>query len=147
MFKRKARPEEGERLDRIGREIVRASAANEAEANDVASSPYLYTRLRARIAAERERREGAQRWIALFALMRRAAAVMSLVAVISLSLFLFVKTKTESSRGFNDAAFFDERNAGVERVVFADRGPLSNDEVLATIMSDEREVSRSTTTP
>jgi hypothetical protein len=142
MLKRKMRPEQDGRLDRIGREMLRASAANEAEANAVASSPYLYTRLRARIAAERERREGAQRWIVFFVLMRRAVLAMSLVAVISLSLFLFVKTRTESSRSFSDAAFFDERNAGVERVVFADRGPLSNDEVLATIMSDEREASR-----
>jgi hypothetical protein len=35
------------------------------------------------------------------------------------------------------------RDASVEHVVFADRQPLSSDEVLATIMSgEEREVQR-----
>jgi hypothetical protein len=141
MRKRKDRLESDERLDSFGRAIVRASASrSEEDADAVASSPFLYTRVRARIAAERERRETTERGRVLSALMRRAVLVMSLVAVVSLSMFLFARVRTESVRSFSDEAFFDARNAGVERVLFADRGPLSNDEVLATIMSDEREL-------
>ncbi|HEX8144600.1 MAG TPA: hypothetical protein VF553_18675 [Pyrinomonadaceae bacterium] len=140
MSKRKDRLESDERLDRVGRRIVRASAAmSEAEAEAVASAPFLYGRVRARIAAERERREATERWLALSVLMRRVVLAMSLVAVVSLSVFLFARVRAQSPRGFSDEAFFDARGAGVERVLFAERGSLSNDEVLATIMSDERE--------
>jgi hypothetical protein len=115
---------------------------SEAEADAVAQSPFLYTRLRARIAVERERREAGASWLASLALMRRAVLAMSLVAVLSLSMFFFARVRTQAVGGFSDEAFLDTRGAGVERVLFADRGPLSNDEVLATIMSDEREVSK-----
>ena len=143
MLKRKDRLESDERLDGLGCALLRASAASsEAEADAVASSPFLYTRLRARIASERERREATASWLALFLLMRRVVLAMSLVAVVSLSVFFFAKVRAKSVLGFSDEAFFDARSAGVERVLFADRGPLSNDEVLATIMSDEREVSK-----
>jgi hypothetical protein len=140
MPKREDRLELNERLDRLGRQVVRAAAGNEAEADAVASSPFLYARVRARIGAERERRETTERWQVFSVLMRRAVLLMSLVAVVSLGVFLFARVRTQDGRGFSDEAFFGTRSAGVERVVFADRGPLSNDEVLATIMSDEREV-------
>jgi hypothetical protein len=142
MPKREDRLESNERLDRIGRRVVRAASRNDAEAEAVASSPFLYTRMRARINAERERRETTERWLDFSVLMRRAVLLMSLVAVLSLGVFFFARVRTEERRSFSDEAFFGARSAGVERVVFADRGPLSNDEVLATIMSDEREVSR-----
>ncbi|HEX8774010.1 MAG TPA: hypothetical protein VF735_10405 [Pyrinomonadaceae bacterium] len=135
--------ESNDRLDRAGRALVRASAArSEEEAAAVASSPFLYTRVLARIAAERERRETSASQLALSALMRRAVLAMSLVAVVSLSVFLFARVRTEPGRGFSDEAFFDARSAGVERILFADSGSLSNDEVLATIMNEEREVSK-----
>ena len=143
MLKRKDRLESEERLDRVGRAVLRASAAmSEAEADAVASSPFLYTKVRARIAAERERRESGANWLALSVLMRRAVMAMSLVAIVSLTMFLFARVRTEPLRGFSDEAFFDARRAGVERVLFAEQGGLSNDEVLATIMGDEREVSK-----
>ncbi|HEY6189511.1 MAG TPA: hypothetical protein VIW80_17800 [Pyrinomonadaceae bacterium] len=143
MRKKEERLELEERLDRAGRALVRASAsASEREADAVASAPFLYTRVRARIAAERERREAGERWLALSIVMRRAVLAMSLVAVVSLSVFLFARVRTDSARGFSDESFFDARSAGVERVLFADREPLSNDEVLATIMSDEREATK-----
>jgi hypothetical protein len=131
------------RLDRAGRALVRASALkSEAEADAVASSPFLYAKVLARIAAEREQRETGVSWLALSALMRRAVLAMSLVAVVSLSMFLFARVRPEPVRGFSDEAFFDVRSAGFDRVLFAERGQLSNDEVLATIMNEEREGSK-----
>jgi hypothetical protein len=142
MLKSKDRHELDERLDRLGREVLRAAAANEATAERAASQPFLYTRLRARIAAERERRETTERWLIFSAVMRRAVVLMSLVAVLSLGIFLFARGRTQPARAFSDEAFFGASRAGVERVMFEEGGPLSNDEVLATIMSDEREVTR-----
>jgi hypothetical protein len=43
----------------------------------------------------------------------------------------------------SDEALMDARDAGIENVVFAERRPLSSDDVLATIIQqDEREVPR-----
>ena len=145
MFKRNHQTESDARRDLLGREIVRASASNNAEAEAVAASPFLYTRLRARIAAERERREASGSWLTLL-VMRRAVLAMSLVAFMSLGLLWFassgVATTPQSYNNLSDAAFFDERNAEVERVVFAERGTFSNDDVLATIVNEDQEASK-----
>lgn len=132
-----------ERLDRIGRGAVRASAANEAEGEDAASSPFLYARLRSRIAAERARREEGEGWRALLGVVWRAAPAMALVAVVAFVLFWSASLSTLPRGGFSDEALLGARDAGIERVVFADRRALSSDEVLATILNeDEMEPTR-----
>jgi hypothetical protein len=149
MFKRNHTSESDERLDRAGRAIIRAASSNDSEAEAVAASPFLYTRLRARINAEREKREAAGGWLTLL-VMRHAIVAMSLVAFISLGLLWFASSgvidsgnnTAQAYSSLSDAAFFDERNAGVERVMFAERGTLSNDDVLATIMSEDQEASK-----
>ena len=130
-----------ERLDRVGRTVLRASARNDEEAEAAASSPFLYARLRASINAEGARREERERWRALFGVVWRAVPAMALVAVLALVLFLSASFSTGGS--YSDEALLVERDAGVERVVFADRQPLSSDDVLATILNDdERGASR-----
>lgn len=132
-----------ERLDRVGREIVRRSATNEAEAEEVASSPFLYARLRSRISAERVRREDGESWLAMLGVVWRAVPAMALVAVFAFVLFWSASMGTGSARSFSVDSFLDARDADVEQVVFADNQPLSSDEVLATILNeDEREATR-----
>lgn len=132
-----------ERLDRIGREIVRASAANETESESAASSAFLYARVRSRIARERERREAGESWRTMLSVIWRTVPVMALTAVFALVLFLSASVGTGSAGGFIVESLMDAPEAGVEQVVFADRQPLSSDEVLATILGeDEREVLR-----
>lgn len=132
-----------EHLDRLGHKIVRASADNRLEAETAAASSFLYARLRARINAERERSEERERWRALFGVVWRAVPALALVAVFAFILFvstIFMRT----SGSYSDEALLGERDAEVERVVFAgDRQPLSSDDVLATILNDdERGTSR-----
>ena len=136
--------ESDERLDQVGRQVIRVSAANEAEGEAAASSPFLYARLRARIADERKRLEEGERWRALLGIVWRSAPALALVAVFAFALFWSVSLSTRTPRVLSDEALFDARDADVERVVFADRrAALSNDEVLATILNeDEREASR-----
>ena len=132
-----------ERLDRVGREITRASAANETEAADAATSAFFYTRVRARIAAEIERREEGERWLALLGVVWRAVPAMGLAAVFALVMFLsssFYAWRTPAN--FADEALLGERDAGIERVVFTDARAVSDDEVLSTIVSYEGEASR-----
>lgn len=142
MVGRKKIGDSVERLDRVGREIIRASTSNDTEAEAAASSPFLYSRLRARIAAERERREEGEGWLALLGVVWRAVPAMSLAAVFAVILFLSAGSGTLTPGVLSDEALLDERDAGVERVVFADARAMSSDDVLATLISDEREASR-----
>ncbi|HLL69895.1 MAG TPA: hypothetical protein VK363_00595 [Pyrinomonadaceae bacterium] len=133
-------------LDRLGRAVVRASASSEAEAEAVASQPFLYARLRSRIAAEEERRAavGGETWLALLGVVWRSVPAMALVAVFAFILFWTSSlnngansTTTAASSGvLSDEALMDSE-AGIERVVFADRRALSSDEVLATILNED----------
>jgi anti-sigma-K factor RskA len=133
-----------ESLERLGREIVRASAMNEDEGEAVAASPFLYTRLRSRINAEREQREEGERWGAMLRVIWRAIPAMAMVAIIAVTLFLSSNFNTQQTASVVSVEdLLDTQGAGVESVVFADNRSLSSDEVLATILNeDELEASR-----
>jgi hypothetical protein len=126
-----------ERLDRVGRKIVRAAADNQPEAEAAASSPFLYARLRAGIKSEQARSEVGEGWLALFGVVWRAVPAMALVAAFAFILFIS-SNFTRTNGSYSDEALLGERDAGVERVVFdGDRQPLSSDDVLATILNDD----------
>ncbi|HEX8117361.1 MAG TPA: hypothetical protein VF521_08815 [Pyrinomonadaceae bacterium] len=128
-----------ERLGRVAREVVRASAAGEAEAETVADSPFLYARVRARIEGERRRREEGEGWLALFGVAWRAVPAMALVAVLALALFISTDVGDRAQGfGLGVDTLLVERDEEFEQVVLADtRTTPSNDEVLSTIMGEE----------
>lgn len=135
MVGKKRTPEMDERLDLIGREILRASAQNETEA-EAAASPFLYTRIRARIDAERTQRGEGEGWLSMLKVAWRAVPAMALVAIMAVVLFL--SAGSNSLDGFNEEALLDSREAGFEQVVFADNQiASSDDEVLATILNED----------
>lgn len=144
MIAKKEGRGQSERLERLGREIVRASAANERAAEEVATSPFLYTRLRSRIAEESTRREEGDNWLSLLAVVWRTVPAMALVAIFALVLFFSAGADTTRAPvSFSDEALLGTRDAEVEQVVFADRQPLSSDEVLTTILdADEQGAAR-----
>ncbi len=134
------------RLERLGREVVRASAGGEREAEAAAGSPFLYTRVRASIEAERHRREEGEGWLALFAVAWRAVPALALVAVFALALFLSAGAG-EAGAATADEALIGEHEADIEQVVFANTGAPTTDEVLSNIVGldetpDEREAAR-----
>jgi hypothetical protein len=124
-----------ERLERVAREVVRASAAGESEADAAAGSPFLYARVRARIEEERRRREEGEGWLALFGVAWRAVPAMALAAVLALALFLSSGAGDLSPGfGLGAEALLAERDEEFDQVVFA--GANSNDEVLSTILGE-----------
>jgi hypothetical protein len=132
-----------EELDRVGRELVRASTSNEAEVEAAASSAFLYTRTKARINAELERRTERESWLAALGIVWRAVPAMALVAVFALVMFVSVNLNRPTAVASNDYTLLSPSSTEVENVVFADSRNMSSDEVLATIMSeDEQEASR-----
>lgn len=125
------------RLERVAREVVRAAAAGEDEAQRVADSPFLYTRVRARIEEERRRREEGESWLALFGVAWRAVPALSLVAVMALALFLSSGAgDLTPGPGFGLGAETLLGEDDIEQVVFADTRAPSNDEVLSTIIAE-----------
>jgi anti-sigma-K factor RskA len=129
-------------LDALGREIVRAASANEDEADATASSPFLYARVRSRVAAERARLDEADDWRAALRVFRRAVTTVAVVAALALVLFVSVLVGTTQGDAHDEATLLGDGNTGVEQVVFADRSSLTSDEVLATIIEDDREAQR-----
>ena len=127
-----------ERLERVAREVVRASAAGEAEARAAADSPFLYARVRARIEEERRRREEGEGWLGLFGVAWRAVPAMALVAVFALGLFLSSGAgELAPGFGLGAEALLGERDEEFEQVVLADqRAPADEDEVLSTIIGE-----------
>jgi hypothetical protein len=131
-------------LDRVGRELVRASTSDEVEVEAAASSAFLYTRTRARINAELERRSERESWLAVLGIVWRAVPVMALVAVFALVMFVSVNLNRPAAVAANDYTLLSPSSTGVENAVFADtRNMSSDDDVLETIMNeDEQEASR-----
>jgi hypothetical protein len=130
-----------EQLDRVGQTLVRA-AINEEAGAQAAAAPFLYTRLRARIKAEQARRaEADEGWLALLFVARRAVPALTAVTVLVLALMLWLASggSAPPTNGFNDEAFFDARETGVEQTVLAGSSNLSRDDVLNIVVEREEQ--------
>ncbi|MDT7603372.1 MAG: hypothetical protein QOF61_1369 [Acidobacteriota bacterium] len=142
MFGKEAHKISDERLDRMGRLVVRSAASSaEEEADAVAASPFLYTRIAARI-EERRRKRQDEGWLTLLAVAWRAVPVMAIVAAIASALLLWVgvsgATSATNQLGFE--ALSDTRGTGVVSTVLSDNSQLSHDDVLQIVVNrDETE--------
>lgn len=123
------------RLDRLGDAVVsRAAEVDEREIEAFAASPFLYARVRARIAAERERREAGESWLSVLTVAWRAVPAMGLAAAMAFGVFWIGGNSTISPESLlGDEVMFAANDAGVEHVLFADRDALSPDEVFDTL--------------
>jgi hypothetical protein len=144
MPEKDGRKEGLERLDALGRAVVRASAANEDEAERAAASPFLYARLRARVASERARLEEPDDWRAALRIFSRAVLTVAVVAALAIALFVsaLLGASPAAVAERDDSTLLGERDTSVEQVVFTERSTLTSDEVLETIIDEEREAQR-----
>jgi hypothetical protein len=140
MFKRD--PENSKnRLNYAGRRIVSASGLPDEEVDRITSSPFLLTRIRARIASDSTAQE-ADLWSSLGLVSRRAIPAMGLAAAISLGLFFYVNGNKSSNVAFSVDAYLSAGDSGIDNLVIAEKR-LTDEEVLRTVVSrDDREAAK-----
>jgi len=138
MFKRNSANEQ--HLDRAGKVILRAAAAEEKQIEAAAATPFLFTRVRARIAEQlRDNESGG--WQSLPLIAWRAIPAMALIASITGGLMLWSGASTTMPStanapvgfGIYEEALSDTSDPGVEQTVLS-RNNLSHDDVLDIVI-------------
>ena len=139
MFKKHS--ENDERLDRAGRIVLRAAAADEPEVERAAEAPFLFTRIRARIAEQlRENESGG--WQSLPRIAWRAVPAMAVIALLAGGLTIWTGQSAGNSNAVNtppvwyrldDEALADTNDPGVEQTVLS-RNNLSHEDVFDIVI-------------
>lgn len=126
-------PQNDEQLDRLGELVLRAAAADEQEIEAASTAPFLFTRIRARIAEGR--REESTGWQSLPLIAWRAIPAMALIAMLAGGLTIWTAESNTTPVGFGiyEEALSDTTNPGIEQAVL-DQNSLSRDDVLTIVV-------------
>ena len=124
-----------EELDRAGKLILMAATATEREIEAAASSPFLFTRVRAGINEERRRREESSGWLSLIQVAWRAVPAMALVAILAAVLTVWTsQSVVVSTPQADDEPLIGALDPGVEQTVLTSRNGLSRDDVFNIVL-------------
>jgi len=124
-----------EELDRAGKLILMAATASESEIEAAASSPFLFTRVRAGINEERRRREESSGWLSLIQVAWRAVPAMALVAILAAVLTVWSsQSVVVSTPQADDEPLIGALDPGVEQTVLTSRNGLSRDDVFNIVL-------------
>ena len=136
----KASRQKNEELDLIGKVILRSAGAREEDAEAAASSPFLFTRVRAAIAAEQRLQEESGSWLSLILVARRAVPAMALVATLAaVTVWSASPALNGTQAQADEEGPFSLLDEGVEQTVLASRG-LSRDDVFNIVVDRNYEV-------
>jgi hypothetical protein len=140
MFKIKS--PKNEELDRLGKVILRSAVAEEKSMEAAASSPFLFTRIRAAIVDKKRKEEEAGGWLSMIFVARRAVPAMALVATLAAVLTVWPggPALTGTSTQSDDEALFGMPGPGVEQTVLTSRNGLSRDEIFNIVVDRNYEV-------
>ena len=140
MFK--ANSQRNEELDRVARVVLKSASAAAATVEAAATSPFLFTRVRAAISEDAGRAEESGSWLSLILVARRAVPVMALVAIMAAVITIWSAGFSFSSTPaqLDDEALFGPAEPGVEQTVLAKGSGLSREEVLNIVVDRNYEV-------
>ena len=129
----KSDPLKNEELDRAGKLVLEAATASETDVEAAATSPFLFTRVRAAIAEEKRQREDAGGWVSMIRIAWRAVPAMALIALLAAVLTVWsdqsaVVTQTD------DEPLIGALDPGVEKTVLTSRNGLTRDEVFNIVV-------------
>lgn len=121
-------------IDRLGQVVLRAASADEQDIEAAAASPFLITRIRARI-AERSRGEETTGWQSLPLIAWRAIPAMALIAMLAGGLTIWTAEPNATPVGFGiyEEALSDTANPGVEQAIL-NQNILTSDDVLTIVV-------------
>ena len=131
-----------EHLNELAEAVTRAGGIGDDEVERISSSPFLHTRVRARIEAEqRARAEQGTGWLATLLVASRAILALLLVTIAAASAFWI----TRSSAANNNPPEVS-RADDINRVVIGgtcalsttEQCAISTEEVLATMFAEDR---------
>jgi hypothetical protein len=129
----KPNPQDIEELDRAGKLVLRAATAGESDIEAAASSPFLFTRVRAAIALEERQREAAGGWISLIRIAWRAVPAMALIALLAAVLTVW-STQSATVTQTDDEPLIGALDPGVEQTVLTSRNGLTREEVFNIVV-------------
>lgn len=135
MFGKNRQNNESRQVEnRLGTLVLRAAAADEQTTEAAASSPFLLTRIRARI-SEAQRNDEAAGWQSLPLIAWRAIPAMALIAALAGTLTIWTAQPNGTPVGFGiyEEALADTNDPGVEQTILGRNG-LSNDDVLSIVV-------------
>jgi hypothetical protein len=132
MFK--SNSPKNEELDRVGKLVLKAASASESDIEAAASSPFLFTRVRAAINEGREP-EDPRGWMSLIQVAWRAVPAMALVAIMAavLTVWSTSTVPTQVAQG-DDEPLIGALDPGVENTVLTSRNGLSREEVFNIVV-------------
>jgi hypothetical protein len=132
------------RFDEFGRAIFRRAQISDAEAEEIASSPFLYARVRARINAEKDKRRSAlsEGWLESLLAARRIFTGMALTALAAILVWLSMTVFIANGRLTNaDDNALAANESRFEQIVYTENN-ASDSEVLATITEQDEDEQR-----
>ena len=129
-----------ERLDGLAKTLIRTGGLSEDDVDRISSSPFLHTRLRARIEAEERDRAGqGSGWLATLMVASRAIAVLVLVTIAAATAFWASKSNAAGNPPSNTKV--DDVTlvvaGGTCALSSTEQCAISTEEVLATMFADQ----------
>ncbi|HYW69782.1 MAG TPA: hypothetical protein VE961_02030 [Pyrinomonadaceae bacterium] len=123
-----------EELDRVGKLVLKAACAAESEVEAAATSPFLFTRVRAAIEEQRQSEES-RGWLSLIQVAWRAVPAMALIAIMAAVLTVWsTRTPVVSVAQNDDEPLIGALDPGVEQTVLASRNGLSSEDVFNIVV-------------
>src|SRR3954471_22470487 len=125
-----------EELDRVAKLVLRSASASESDIEAAASSPFLFTRVRAAINQGPEP-EDARGWLSIVQVAWRAVPAMALVAIMAAGLTVWSTSSAPVPvpvAQADDELLIGPIDPGVEKTVLASRNGLSRDEVFNIVV-------------
>ncbi len=137
IFRLKNSAQLRQRLTALAGVVIR-TAADSGDTQNTVSSAFLYPRIKTRIESERRRRaeDASDRMMSFAGTVWRFAPALILITTITFSLFWFASPRINRQKLLNSEVFIGTDASQIERVVFTNPYALSNDEVLAIIMTE-----------
>jgi hypothetical protein len=122
-------------LDRLGELILKAARASESDIEAAASSPFLFTRVRAAINEAGAERGEARGWLSLIQVAWRAVPAMALVAIMAAVLTVWsTQSALAPAAPSDDEPLIGTLDPGVEQTVLASRNGLSREEIFNIVV-------------